>query len=170
MRRMRSKIVAEHETSQKIEAAHVPSIVPLFNHVIRSFLRIGVPMGPVGLLTVKGRMTGKSRRNPVGLFKRDGRSYLFSTFGNVNWVRNLRAAGQATIRRGFHKTQVYPVELTPEEAAPILKEAVAPFLRNRFAELILGPHFKVEPDAPPSDFLEEARRHPVFELRQSDLQ
>ena len=152
----------------KNEAVHVPSIVPLFNYVIRSFLRIGVPMGPVGLLTAKGRLTGKSRRNPVGLFKHDGRSYLFSTFGNVNWVRNLRAAGQATIRKGFHKTQVYPVELTPEEAAPILKEAVAPFLRNRFAELILGPHFKVEPDAPPSDFVEEARRHPVFELRQSD--
>ena len=152
----------------KNETVHVPSIVPLFNHVIRSFLRIGVPMGPVGLLTVKGRLTGKSRRNPVGLFKHDGRSYLFSTFGNVNWVRNLRAAGQATIRKGFHKTQVYPVELTPEEAAPILKEAVAPFLRNHFAELILAPHFRVEPDAPPSDFVEEARRHPVFELRQSD--
>ena len=157
----------ELETSQKIETVHVPSIVPLFNHVIRSFLRIGVPMGPVGLLTVKGRMTGKSRRNPVGLFKHDGRSYLFSTFGNVNWVRNLRAAGQATIRRGFHKTQFIPVELTPEEAAPILKEAVAPFLRNRFAELILGPHFKVEPDAALSDFVEEARKHPVFELRES---
>jgi len=167
---MRSNIEAEQEASQKIEAAHVPSIVPLFNHVIRSFLRIGVPMGPVGLLTVKGRVTGKSRRNPVGLFIHDGRSYLFSTFGNVNWVRNLRAAGWATIRRGFHKTQIFPVELTPEEAAPILKEAVAPFLRNRFAELILGPHFNVEPDAPLSDFVEEARRHPVFELRRSDSQ
>jgi len=170
MRPMRSNIEAEHETSQKIEAAHVPSIVPLFNHVIRSFLRIDVPMGPVGLLTVKGRVTGKSRRNPVGLFKRDGRSYLFSTFGNVSWVRNLRAAGQATIRRGFRKTQIFPVELAPEEAAPILKEAVAPFLRNRFAELILGPHFRVEPDAPLSDFVEKARRHPVFELRQPDSQ
>ena len=154
----------------KNETVHVPSIVPLFNHVIRSFLRIGVPMGPVGLLTVKGRVSGKSCRNPVGVFKRNGRSCLFSTFGNVNWVRNLRAAGQATIRRGFQKTQIFAVELTAEEAAPILKEAVAPFLRNRFAGLILGPHFKVEPGAPLSDFVEEARRHPVFEMRQSDSQ
>ena len=164
---MRSNIESEHETSQKIEAAHVPSIVPLFNHVIRSFLRIGIPMGPVGLLTVKGRVTGKPRRNPVGLFRHDGQSYLFSTFGNVNWVRNLRAAGQATVRRGFHKGQVFSVELTPEEAAPILREAIAPFLRNRFAALILGPHFKVEPYAPLEDFVEEARRHPVFELRET---
>jgi len=167
---MRSNIELKPETSQKIGSAHVPRVVPLFNHVIRSFLRIGVPMGPVGLLTVKGRVTGKSRRNPVGLFKHDGRSYLFSTFGNVNWVRNLRAAGQATIRRGFLKTQIFPVELTPEEAAPILKETVAPFLRNRFAELILAPHFKVDSDSPLSDFVEEARRHPVFELRQSESQ
>jgi len=170
MRGMRSSIEVKPETSQKIGLAHVPRVVPLFNHVIRSFLRIGVPMGPVGLLTVKGRVTGKSRRNPVGLFKHDGRSYLFSTFGNVNWVRNLRAAGQATIRRGFLKTQIFPVELTPEEAAPILKETVAPFLRNRFAELILAPHFKVDSDSPLSDFVEEARRHPVFELRQSESQ
>ena len=167
---MRSNIELKPETSQKIGSAHVPRVVALFNHVIRSFLRIGVPMGPVGLLTVKGRVTGKSRRNPVGLFKHDGRSYLFSTFGNVNWVRNLRAAGQATIRRGFLKTQIFPVELTPEEAAPILKETVAPFLRNRFAELILAPHFKVDSDSPLSDFVEEARRHPVFELRQSESQ
>jgi len=167
---MRSSIEVKPETSQKIAVAHVPRVVRLFNHVIRSFLRLSVPMGPVGLLTVKGRVTGKSRRNPVGLFKHNGRSYLFSTFGNVNWVRNLRAAGQATIRRGFQKTRIFAVELTAEEAAPILKEAVAPFLRNRFAELILGPHFKVEPGAPLSDFVEEARRHPVFEMRQSDSQ
>ena len=170
MRGMRSNIELKPETSQKIGSAHVPRVVPLFNHVIRSFLRIGVPMGPVGLLTVKGRVTGKSRRNPVGLFKHDGRSYLFSTFGNVNWVSNLRAAGQATIHRGFLKTQIFPVELTPEEAAPILKETVAPFLRNRFAALILGPHFKVDSDSPLSDFVEEARRHPVFELHQSESQ
>src|SRR5436189_4412176 len=127
---MRSSTEVKPETSQKLAVAHVPRVAPLFNHVIRCFLRLSVPMGPVGLLTVKGRLTGKSRRNPVGLFKHDGRSYLFSTFGNVNWVRNLRAAGQATMRKGFHMTRVYPVELTPEETAPILKEAVTPFLRN----------------------------------------
>jgi len=54
------------------------------------------------------------------------------------------------------------------EAAPILKEAVPPFLRNRFAEMILRPHFNVGPDAPMADFVEEAMRHPVFELRESN--
>jgi deazaflavin-dependent oxidoreductase (nitroreductase family) len=165
---MKAKIEHGAEISERVGTAHVPRIVPLLNHLTRSFLRLGIPMGPVGLLTVKGRMTGKSRRSPVGLFKHEGRKYLFSTFGEVNWVRNLRAAGQATVRRGFHKVEVFPIELTPEEAAPILKESIAPFLKNRFAELILGPHFKVEPDAPLGDFVGEARRHPVFELREAD--
>ena len=168
MEAMKSSIEVQPETPKRVAATRVPSVVPLLNHITRSFLRIGVPMGPVGLLTVKGRITGKPRRNPVGLFKHDGRSFLFSTFGDVNWVRNLRAAGQATIRRGFHKARVFPVEVTPEEAAPILKEAIAPFLKNRFAEMIMGPHFRVAPDAPLTDFVEEAGGHPVFELREVD--
>ncbi len=166
---MKAKIEDGPEISERVGTAHVPRIVPLLNHLTRSFLRLGIPMGPVGLLTVKGRVTGKSRRSPVGLFKHEGRKYLFSTFGEVNWVRNLRAAGQATIRRGLQSTRVSPRELTPEEAAPILKEDVAPFLKNRFAEMILGPHFRLEPDAPLADFVEEARRHPVFELREIDV-
>src|SRR5438445_13346128 len=95
----------ELEMIPKNEAVHVPSIVPLFTYVIRSCLRIGVPMGPVGLLTAKGRLTGKSRRNPVRWFKHDGPSYLIYTFGTVSWVRTLPAARQSAMRKGFHKTQ-----------------------------------------------------------------
>ncbi len=47
-------------------------------------------MGPVALLTVKGRKTGKNRRNPVGLFDYKGHRYISSTFGQVNWVQNVR--------------------------------------------------------------------------------
>src|SRR5436309_12627491 len=52
----------------------LPFYIPLFNHMIRSFLRLGVPLGYVGLLTVKGRKTGKTRRNPVGLFDHNGKA------------------------------------------------------------------------------------------------
>ncbi len=47
-------------------------------------------MGPVALLTVKGRKTGKNRRNPVGLFDYKGHRYISSTFSQVNWVQNVR--------------------------------------------------------------------------------
>src|SRR3989449_10809949 len=86
----------------------LPFYIPLFNHMIRSFLRLGVPMGYVGLLTVKGRKTGKTRRNPVGLFDYNGKRYPFSTFGDVNWVRNLRATRTATIRKRWQSQQGIP--------------------------------------------------------------
>src|SRR5215831_9941775 len=96
---------------------HLPRYIPLINHAVRTFQRLGIPMGPVTLLTVKGRNTGKTRRNPVGYFKLNGRQYLFSTFGSVNWVRNLQAVQKASVRKGLHSNTVIPVELSTEEAA-----------------------------------------------------
>src|SRR5438093_5689211 len=142
----------------------LPFDFPRFSHAIRSFLRLGVPLGYVGLLTVKGRKIGKTRRNPVGLFDYDGKRYLFSTFGDVNWVRNVRAAGTATVRKGWHSQHVFPVELSPVETAKVLKEAIAP----RFLGLggkVFGSHFPLKPDASLAAFIEESKRHPVFELR-----
>jgi deazaflavin-dependent oxidoreductase (nitroreductase family) len=145
----------------------LPFYIPLFNHAIRSFLRIGVPLGYVGLLTVKGRKTGKTRRNPVGLFEYNGKRYVFSTFGNVNWVRNVRAAGTATVRKRWRSQRVLLVELSPIETAKVLKEAIAP----RFLGLggkVFGSHFPLKPDAPLAAFIEESKRHPVFELRDAN--
>ena len=141
----------------------LPFYIPLFNHAIRSFLRLSVPFGYVGLLTVKGRKTGKTRRNPVGLFDYNGKRYLFSTFGDVNWVRNVRAAGTAIVRKKWTSKKVIPVELSPLETAKVLKEAIAP----RFLGLggkVFGSHFPLKPDAPLAAFIEESKRHPVFEL------
>ena len=143
----------------------LPFYIPLFNHVIRSFLRLGLPMSYVGLLSVKGRRTGKTRRNPVGLFKHDGRRYLFSTFGAVNWVRNIRAAKQVTIKKGLKTRTAVPVELSLENAAVVLKETIAPAFQGLGGK-VFGSHFPLKPDDPLDKFVEEAKRHPVFELRE----
>lgn len=50
----------------------------------------------------------------------------FSPFGDVNWVHNLRAAGELTIRRGRRDRRMTAVELTPEVAAPILEAGLRP--------------------------------------------
>ena len=146
---------------------HLPFYIPLFNHAIRTLLRLGVPMGYVGLLSVPGRNTGKTRRNPVGLFHYNGRSYLFSTFGDVNWVRNLRATKHATVRKGLHSKKVIPVELPPSEAAEVLKGAIAPAFLGLGGK-IFGSHFPLKPDAPINEFVEETKSHPVFELKELD--
>lgn len=145
----------------------LPFYVPIFNHVVRSFLRVGVPLGNVGLLAVEGRRTGKTRRNPVGLFEHNGRHYLFSTFGDVNWVRNARAAKFATIRKGLKTKRVVPIELSLSEAAVVLKETIAPAFLGLGGK-VFGSHFPLRPDDSIDKFVEEAKRHPMFELRKAE--
>lgn len=62
--------------------------------ILKGLLRIGLPMGPMVLLTVRGRKSGQPRTTPVDLFEGNGRSFLVSTHRqeSCNWVRNLRAA------------------------------------------------------------------------------
>src|ERR1700731_4442713 len=77
--------------------ARAPRFVALFNPIARRLLRRGLPMGPNALLTVRGRTSGLDRTTPVAVVAIGGRRWLIGTFGEVNWVRNLRAAGEATL-------------------------------------------------------------------------
>lgn len=124
-------------------------------------------MGYVGLLTVKGRNSGKTRRNPVGLFEHNGKRYLFSTFGDVNWVRNIRAARTAKVKKGLKPRTVVPVELSLNDAAVVLKETIAPAFLGLGGK-IFGSHFPLKPDDSMDKFVEEAKRHPVFQLREAN--
>lgn len=56
--------------------------------ILKGLLRVGIPMGPMILLTVRGRKSGKLRTTPVDLFKRGERSFLVSTHRqeSSNWV------------------------------------------------------------------------------------
>src|SRR5881628_1490728 len=121
--------------SSMVKTPHVPSYVPILNPLVHSLLRLGVPIGPMALITVRGRKTGKARTNPVAPFEHNGRRYLLSPYGHVNWVHNLRAAGKATLRRGWHKETVVAVELAPEEAAPVLREAIRQYLPTRMGSM-----------------------------------
>ena len=116
------------------------------------------------LLTVTGRKSGQPRTTPVGLFELDGRRFLFSTFGEVNWVRNLRAAGRAWLARGRRQEPVGAVELSPEAAAPILQAVFAPYLASPAARLMLRAWYGLTPGSSRGDLIEAARRHPVFEV------
>ena len=79
-------------------------------------------------------------------------------FGDVDWVRNLRAAGTATLTRGQHVETVTARELTAEETGPILKAAF------KLAPGLIRSYYDVTADAPLADFVREAQRHPCFEL------
>jgi deazaflavin-dependent oxidoreductase (nitroreductase family) len=152
-------------TSEIASRRGVPWIVPILNPLVRRLLRVGVPMGPNVLLTIRGRTSGQPRTVPVALMERGGRQYVFATFGEVNWVRNLRAAGEAVLRRGRHDEVVVAVELTAEEAATVMQDALAPFLASLMTAPLLRRWYHLARDSSPADYLEEARCHTVFELR-----
>src|SRR6266566_4592458 len=85
---------------------------------------VGVGVGPFFLLTVVGRTSGRSHTLPVAPIERNGKRWLVSPNGAVNWVRNLRAAGGATLTRGRLRERFGVRELAPQESAPVLKEYV----------------------------------------------
>jgi deazaflavin-dependent oxidoreductase (nitroreductase family) len=136
----------------------VNAFVRISNAMTTFLLRIGVKLGNMTLLTVRGRKSGKIRTTPVTLVELDGDRLLIAPFGAVNWVRNLRAAGEATLRRGRHSERVSAVELSTHEAGPILKKSLAG------APSFVTNYFDVTPDSPLADFEREAPRHPVFRL------
>ncbi|MEQ4205056.1 nitroreductase family deazaflavin-dependent oxidoreductase [Actinopolymorpha sp. B9G3] len=110
------------------------------------------------LLTVAGRRTGQPRTTPVTLVENVSGRYVVAPYGPVQWVRNVRAAGQVMLQRGGRVEPVHLRELGPAAAAPVLRE----YLRT---VPIVRPYFDVRPGSALADFEAEADRHPVFEIR-----
>jgi deazaflavin-dependent oxidoreductase (nitroreductase family) len=142
----------------------VPRFVPLFNPLAHRLLGAGIPLGPNALLTVRGRKSGTPRTTPVALVEVGGRRWIISTFGDVNWSRNLRAAGEATITVRGRPEAVDASELSIAERARFFRDVVAPYVRRvplgRFliGTLLGGKDILTDPD-------KAAERRPVFELR-----
>ncbi len=152
------------QTDEMAKSNDVPFFVHLFNPIVRGLHRVGIPMGPTILLTVRGRKTGKPRTTPVGLFDGNGRRYVFATFGEVDWVRNLRSAGEALISRGRRREAVVAIELKPEEAALVLQEVLKPYLASRIRSSFLRMGYDLGRDPSKVDFMNVALHHPGFEL------
>jgi deazaflavin-dependent oxidoreductase (nitroreductase family) len=147
------------------ETSRAPSLVSAVNPLIRRIVGAGMPFGPNVLLTVRGRTSGVPRTFPVAIVEVGGRRFVQSPFGEVNWVRNLRASGEAVVSKGRRRESVDAIEVAPEEGGPILREALAPYVRSRLMSKVLGRFFDLRPASTPEDYVAEARRHPMFELR-----
>jgi len=142
-----------------------PSLIPILNPLIRRLIGAGLPFGPNVLLTVRGRTSGLPRTFPVAIIELDGRRFVQSPFGEVNWVRNLRAAGEAVVSKGGDQEEVEASEVAPEAGGRVLRDALAPYLKSRLLAPVVGRFFNVRADSTLEDYVVEARRHPMFELR-----
>src|SRR5262250_2597409 len=126
--------------------------------LITTLVRAGVKIGTTSLLTVRGRKSGQPHTVPVTLVEQDGECWLVAPYGVVQWVRNIRAAGTATLTRGRSSEIISVTELEAKEAAPVLKQ----YLLNVSGGV--RSYFDVTKNSPLEDFEHEAHRHPVFQI------
>lgn len=126
------------------------------NRLIQALIRLGLAPKGNYILSVPGRKSGKLYRLPVSLIEEAQQRWLVAPYGEVNWVRNARAAGwQVTLMWGGRSETVTLTQLGPEESAPVLQKYLTriPYVQ---------PYFDVRPGSPLEAFVAEAPRHPVF--------
>lgn len=136
------------------------------NWIARILNRASAIMASTGLmatsgmvtLEVTGRATGRTISLPVAVIVVEGQRYLVSMLGeDVQWVKNVRAAGgRAALRSGGREPII--LEETPiEQRAPLLRIYLqhAPGAR---------PHIPVDQHAPLADFERVAKDYPVFRV------
>jgi deazaflavin-dependent oxidoreductase (nitroreductase family) len=148
----------------QIQSTRVPALVGVFNPVARRLLKVGALLGPNALITVRGRKSGLPRTTPVALVELDGRRWVIGTFGETNWVRNLRTAGEATLTVGRRKEEVMAHELKGEAGAAFFRDTLGPYVRR--LPVGVGPVLLSILGA--KDILQDpvgaAEHRPVFEL------
>src|SRR5439155_22400918 len=97
---------------EAVMESRAPAFVRLFNPIARRILQVGPLMGPNALITIRGRKSGIPRTTPVALVEIDGRWWVIAPFGDVYWVRNMRAAGRTSLSICDTLTEVTAVDLS----------------------------------------------------------
>lgn len=148
-------------TAHMDRTAGVPRRVSLFSPLLKALLAVGVPLGPNGLITISGRTTGLPRTTPVAIIEVSGKRWIWAPWGEVHWVRNLRAAGRATITVRRRKEEVRATELDATERVGFFRDVLGPSARSipggvTFIRIVDG----VNIDHP----IEAAEGRRVFEL------
>jgi len=128
------------------------------NAIIRPLARLGLTGPRTFLLTVPGRRTGELWSTPVSIVRLGKERWLVAPYGGRNWVKNARAAGWVELRRGRTVERLEVTELSPAHAVPVLQEY---YRRGR----VTRPFFAVTLRSSHEEWLADAPRHPVFELR-----
>ncbi len=126
------------------------------NVLMKSLLALGISVNGTTLITVPGRKTGRPHSTPITMVEVDGQRYVQSPFGNVDWVRNLRAAGKATLSWGRRHESVTVTELSPEQAAPVIKAILVK------APKMIRDYFDVTPESSLEELIHDASKRAVF--------
>ena len=115
-----------------------PFTTHVFNPISRRFVRW---LPGFGILVYRGRKSGKEYRTPLNAF-RHGNEWVFAlTYGSdVQWVKNVVAAGEATLEVRRRRIRLVDPELIVDPARrlmpPVVRQGlglmrVSEFLRMR---------------------------------------
>jgi deazaflavin-dependent oxidoreductase (nitroreductase family) len=104
--------------------ATAPWWVTMFTPIAKPLLGAGVPLGFNGLITIRGRKSGLPRTTPVAIVQFEGRRWVWAPWGDVHWVRNLRAAGRATITVRRKADEVTATELDRAEREAFFRDVM----------------------------------------------
>ena len=100
---------------------HPPRYLKPMNKLMLAVQRLGIPTGPAMVLTVPGRRSGVPRSTPMTPFEFQSGLYVVAGYPGADWAANARAAGIGTLARGRRARSVKIVELSAEEARPVLR-------------------------------------------------
>lgn len=143
---------------------HYDAPSPLMAKIVNPVLcfligTIGINIQGAWVLTVRGRKSGQLKSLPVNVLIYQGARYLVSPRGETQWVRNLRAAGDAQLRRGNSIDKVRVAEEVAVEGRPPILRAYMQKWDGQ-TKGILG----FDRTVGDSELAEAAAKYPVFRL------
>ena len=131
----------------------------VFNPLVASLTRLGIPLAGSRVLEVKGRKSGEWRRTPVNPLDFDGDRYLVAPRGHAQWVRNMRVAGGGRLVVRRRVEEFGATEVADADKPPILRA----YLEKWKWEV--GAFFGgVGPESSDEELLAIAHDHPVFRI------
>jgi deazaflavin-dependent oxidoreductase (nitroreductase family) len=140
-----------------------PLHVRLGGKFLSYFMAAGIPILFNKLVTIRGRNSGLPRTAGLAVIEFAGRRWMWAPWGDVNWVRNLRAAGRATITLGRRKPEeVRATELDSAQRVVFFRDVLGPLARSKpfgvlFIRLVDGVDL--------NDPVEAAQGRVVFEIQ-----
>lgn len=129
----------------------------LANGAFAALTRLGLGKRYRYILTVRGRRSGRARSTPVDVMTVGGERFLVAPYGEVNWVRNLRAARELTLTRRGKVEAFSAQEIDGTEAAPVIRT----YLRE---VPVTRAYWDVDEHATDAVLAAQTSRHPVFRL------
>jgi deazaflavin-dependent oxidoreductase (nitroreductase family) len=122
--------IVQETRSGSPPVARVPLSVRIFSPILKLLIRARVPLGYNRLVTIRGRKSGVPRTTAIAVLEVGGRRWIWAPWGEVNWVRNLRAAGRAKIAVHGRSEDVRAIELDLAERIVFFRDVLGPFARS----------------------------------------